>query len=163
MKRNINEKIQYSFLTNFSNCTVNNKLIILIFSSNRNSVVVFLCQMRSRYMEIKLLYSRKKSIMLFVFRSRHMLFYTEQSHGHCNSNQQHQSLHVVVHWYTHGLLKSRYHVWALLQPRWSLKTWAYSTSGGGGYSATEKLKCQDFWQFSGGRGGGGGGILQLKS
>ena len=97
IKRNINEQIQYSFLTNFSNCTVNNKLIILIFSSNKNSVVVFLCQMRIRYMEIKLLYSRKKSIMLFVFRSRHMLFYTEQSHGHCNSNQQHQSLHVVVH------------------------------------------------------------------
>ena len=97
IKRNINEQIQYSFLTNFSNCTVNNKLIILILSSNKNSVVVFLCQMRNRYMEIKLLYSRKKSIMLFVFRSRHMLFYTEQSHGHCNSNQQHQSLHVVVH------------------------------------------------------------------
>ena len=96
IKRNINEQIQYSFLTNFSNCTVNNKLIILIFSSKKNSVVVFLCQMRSRYMEIKLLYSRKKSIMLFVFRSRHMLFYTEQSHGHCNSNQQHQSLHIVV-------------------------------------------------------------------
>ena len=97
IKRNINEQIPYSFLTNFSSCTVNNKLIILILSSNKNSVVVFLCQMRNRYMEIKLIYSRKKSIMLFVFRSRHMLFYTEQSHGHCNSNQQHQTLHIVVH------------------------------------------------------------------
>ena len=97
IKRNINEQIPYSFLTNFSGCTVNNKLIILILSSNKNSVVVFLCQMHNRYMERKLIYSRKKSIMLFVFRSRHMIFYTEQSHGHCNSNQQHQTLHIVVH------------------------------------------------------------------
>ena len=35
IKRNINEQIPYSFLTNFSGCTVNNKLIILILSSNK--------------------------------------------------------------------------------------------------------------------------------
>ena len=35
----------------------------------------------------------------------------------------------------------------------------YEFSRWGGYSATEKLKCQDFWQF----GGGEGGILQLKN
>ena len=35
IKRNINEQIPYSYLTNLSGCTVNNKLIILIFSSNK--------------------------------------------------------------------------------------------------------------------------------
>ena len=35
IKRNINEQIPYYFLTNLSSCTVNNKLIIFILSSNK--------------------------------------------------------------------------------------------------------------------------------
>ena len=34
-KRNINEQIPYYFLTNLSGCSVNNKLIIFILSSNK--------------------------------------------------------------------------------------------------------------------------------